>query len=742
MVKAHESTFQWIFHKEKQQDLPCASLCQWLETPEKQLYWITGKAGSGKSTLMRYISQPPASDSFSDQPESPETQTRCSPFLTKWAGTQRLLIASFYFWAVGSPMQRSKEGMLRTLLYELLKQAEPEVIARVAPESWEALCLFDEDPRLYSEDLLREMLSRALQRMSKDNKICIFIDGLDEFKGEHSDLVGFLRDTLRAYPIKLCISSRPWQVFEDAFQKEPSLKLEDLTLADITAYIQSYLHQDPAFALLRSLETSFADDLVDNIAAKSNGVFLWVNLVVASLQKGIKAGDRVSDLQRRLDQLPQDLEGLFGRIIDDLDPEYLDHAIQYFQLMEASLSVAPPNVMVFAYADEEDESFGVDFPVGPIHKGLYEVTREVLKKRLNSRCMGLLEITEQSAESKGVFVDASRSRVKYLHRTVRDYIARVDVQDKLSIRANQALHQKFDPHLRLCSAQLAFCKCSHMPTAPSAGHAPIFPDMSDETVRATFRSLSACLRHATEVQDAGWPRMVHLLDALQGVFSELFTNYSCCNQLFVQMSPSRCKLTRGLDRYERAYERREYLFTSLVIHHHVVEYMRAKVRHRPHQVALMSTNVKMKIKLIFQKTILGREKGKYSAPKPGAALQLDEQLHDAVVTTLPCPAIVQLLLERGADPHYTHKGRALKEPGSYWELALAAYMIVYCENPSQEQAWEQVVRLMVRHGAPVRRSVVHKARRIAQGVRSGDEDWGEGLCDAVETNLKLMKRET
>lgn len=745
VVKAHEKTFQWIF-EEEQQDLPWESFCQWLETPDKQLYWITGKAGSGKSTLMRYISQPPASGNSSNQPEGQENLPRCSPFLRRWAGSQPLLIASFYFWAVGSPMQRSKEGMLRTLLHELLKEAEPEMIATIAPESWEALCLFDKDPRLYSEDLLQKMLDRALQRLSKDNeicyKICIFIDGLDEFKGEHSDLVGFLRDAVRAFPIKLCISSRPWQVFEDAFQDTPSLKLEDLTLTDITAYIHSHLHPDPAFALLRTLEPSFADNLIDNIAAKADGVFLWVNLVVASLQKGIKAGDPVLDLQRRLDQLPQDLEGLFGRILDDLDPEYFDHAVQYFQLMEASLQVAPPNVMVFAFADEEDKSFGVDFPVGTMDKRIYETTRDVLKKRLNSRCMGLLEIAEQSAESKGVFVDASRSSVKYLHRTVRDYIARVDVQEKLSIRANRALHQTFDPDLRLCSAQLAFCKCSDVLIAPDAGHTPVFPDMSDNIVKATFRSLSACLHHASEVQDAGLPHMVRLLDTLEGVCSQFFTNYRCCNQHFVLVSPGRYRLARGLDRYERAYERREYAFTSLVIQHHVVEYMRAKVRQRPHRVAFLSTNVKTKIRPIFQKTILGREKGKYSDPNAGAALQLDGQLHDAVVTTLPCPATVQLLLERGADPQYTHKGRALKEPGSYWELALAAYIIVYRENPSQEYVWEQVVRQMVRHGAPVRRSVVHKALRIAQGVRSaGGEDWSEALCDAVETNLKLMKRE-
>lgn len=743
VATAHEKTFQWIFEKEKQRDVPWASFCQWLEAPDTQLYWITGKAGSGKSTMMRYVSQQPAGDNPSNQPESPEIQSRCFPFLKKWAGNQPLLIASFYFWAVGSPMQRSKEGMLRTLLHELVKQAEPEMIATMAPESWEALYLFDEDPRPYSEDLLQRMLFRALQYLSDNNKICIFIDGVDEFKGEHGDLVEFFRKILCAPPIKLCVSSRPWQLFADAFHDKPSLKLEDLTLADITAYIQSQLHPDPAFALLRTMEPSFSDNLVSNIAAKADGVFLWVNLVVASLQKGIQAGDRISDLQRRLDQLPQDLEGLFGRILDDLDPEYLNHAAQYFQLMEASLSVALPNVMVFAYADEEDENFGVEFPFAPIDKRIFQVTRDVMKKRLNSRCMGLLEITEQSEESADVFADASRSTVKYLHRTVRDYLARAGVQEKLDLRSRRSagLHQGFDPHLRLCAAQLAFCKSSHTLIEPNGGHTPKFPEMSDKAVSATFRSLSACLLHAAKIQDAGSPQMVRLLDALEGVCSRVFRNYRCCNQTFVLVYRERYRLAKGLNRYERAYERREYLFTSLVIQHHVVEYMRAKVRHRPHQAALLSTKIKLRMMLLFGKRGIDGKNGRHTVLDADTASHLDGQLHDAVVTTLPCPAIIQLLLERGADPQYTHKGRALKEPSSYWELALAAYMITYRENPSQEYVWEQIVRLMVRHGAPVRRAVVHKALRVVQGVRSGGEEWGEALCDAVETNLKLMKRE-
>lgn len=93
------------------------------------------------------------------------------------------------------------------------------------------------------------------------------------------------------------------------------------------------------------------------------------------------------------------------------------------------------------------------------------------------------------------------------------------------------------------------------------------------------------------------------------------------------------------------------------------------------------------------------------------------------------------------DPHHRHRGTALRGPGPYWELALEAYAILLRENPCQGQAWGQVVRLMVRHGAPIRRRTKHRALWITQGVRSAGEGWNEGLCGAREAKPRLMKRE-
>jgi hypothetical protein len=58
IVEAHQETFQWIFTSPEAGDTPWPSFTNWLMNGAG-LYWITGKAGSGKSTLMKYIYNDP-----------------------------------------------------------------------------------------------------------------------------------------------------------------------------------------------------------------------------------------------------------------------------------------------------------------------------------------------------------------------------------------------------------------------------------------------------------------------------------------------------------------------------------------------------------------------------------------------------------------------------------------------------------------------------------------------------------
>lgn len=55
--------------------------------------------------------------------------------LRVWVGKAKLLVASFYFWRPGSKIQKSRVGLLRSLLYPLLVQ-QPELCEVVTTRRW------------------------------------------------------------------------------------------------------------------------------------------------------------------------------------------------------------------------------------------------------------------------------------------------------------------------------------------------------------------------------------------------------------------------------------------------------------------------------------------------------------------------------------------------------------------------------------------------------------------------------
>ena len=239
-------------------------------------------------------------------------------------------------------------------------------------------------------------------------KFCLFVDGLDEFDGDYGKLVDFIKN-LSEYPnLKLYISSRLWLVFEDAFKRGPSLIVQDLTYPDIMHFITSKFSGNPGFIELSEREMEYAGQLLEDIAQKSASVFLWVNLVVNSLLNGLSNRDRVSDLQRRLSFLPPNLEKLYQKILDNLDPFYLEYASQLFQLVREARE--PPSILCISLADEELYSV-LKRRIALFNDEEIRIRVKVTKQRLNSRCKGLLEVVSELEHSDNVlYLSASSEK--------------------------------------------------------------------------------------------------------------------------------------------------------------------------------------------------------------------------------------------------------------------------------------------------------------------------------------------
>ncbi|KAH0538897.1 hypothetical protein FGG08_004553 [Glutinoglossum americanum] len=462
VVDAYPETFEWAFHDSNEdryrkdfhelseyqspkgyRDLdeedsscnshdskwfPWSSLPNWLKKG-KGVYWIHGKAGSGKSTLMKHI--------FDDQ--------RTHKYLSFWARNAfpqeaPLCLATFFFWNSGTKEQKSQMGLLRALLFQVLEQY-PDLIPVTFPAIWARRYsrAVKSIPSVSTESWSLRGLSAALktllQQTSLPLNICFLIDGLDEFGGDHEDIADLFKDAANSPCVKACLSSRPWVVFEDSFRDCPSMRLQDLTRRDIVHYVTDRFHRNSAFQRLEAKDPGPALALIHEIVGKADGVFLWVRIVVKSLLDGIRNLDAIPDLWMRLRLLPRELEPLYQHLLACIEPVYLLWASKAFQILRTSrelntepfgdplpldagsaLGVRPLSILALYLAMNP----GIDVMNSPelaTQVGINARCQET-QIQLTARCAGLLEVPLLKGQKK----IRQDSLVQYLHRTVRDFL--------------------------------------------------------------------------------------------------------------------------------------------------------------------------------------------------------------------------------------------------------------------------------------------------------------------------------
>ena len=373
IVDAHQSTSEWIFSGPTNQHVRKWCLFSaWLRSSEK-VYWITGKPGSGKSTLMKFISQHP--------------QTRSN--LSAWSEGLPLLTVYFYFWNSGGEVQMSLHGFFRTVVYTILSK-NPSLVKESFARRWEHSMLVGDDTRDWTLKELSNAFHDLLQRSGTQYKLCLFIDGLDEYNGNHQEFVDLLSTVISRNNVKLCVASRPWPVFENAFSTGSHLMLQDLTFPDIVRFTWERFHSHRGFQNLLILEAEYAGKLALEISRKADGVFLWVHLVTKSLLEGLTNADRVADLQRRLEELPGELEELYAKMFESIDRTYRERASRYFQI--AAVAAGHLSALTLFFADEEDRMRAFNARPRPLTEEMTLASCQTIKTRLAASCKGFLEI--------------------------------------------------------------------------------------------------------------------------------------------------------------------------------------------------------------------------------------------------------------------------------------------------------------------------------------------------------------
>lgn len=476
-----------------------SSFPAWLES-DLNLFWISGKPASGKSSLMKFL----ASNSLTIK------------HLKVWQRTmqttdRKLHIITHFFWKPGQLLQRSIEGMMLSLLHQVLRK-DPCLAQRL----WEDQeNISDKRARGdWDPNELRAALCYAIK--SSSDAFCIFLDGLDEAKELESlswrdnRNTQVIHDLLCLSNVKLCASSREEHPFCLFFQNRPRLRIHQLTYHDIYHFAENRLE-------VSGLSSHYRNQILRTVVEKANGVFLWVVLVLDSLNRAIRSGTAsANEFQERLAQTPTDLNDLltdmWERPGDDAKlSSYKIDASRYFSLVITANKLEKDKYLVDYTSDHNSIcSFLVmataleDEPLTSI----LDTGRYIQAKDLQARCArvadrlrlisrGLLEITTLSAdkfdELKGnpQLVHYDSKRVEFIHRSAFDFITDTEFGRECLSTCDWSPIEQVD---RLLGGHLV--RCRFLCLEPKSA---TFGMMTDKTIYAIINQTSTQLRTALRI---------------------------------------------------------------------------------------------------------------------------------------------------------------------------------------------------------------------------------------------------
>ncbi|KAH6677035.1 hypothetical protein F5X68DRAFT_174017, partial [Plectosphaerella plurivora] len=399
IVAQHPKTCAWLPEHE--------ACLDWLDddklSEHSGFLWIKGKPGAGKSTLMKYLTK----RFRGTQPEKSGTLAASEA------------VMSFFFNRRGSELEQSTIGLYRSVLLQLLENF---------PACWKIFSSDSHQAQDYdillrtSEEHLKDIILASTE-IIRGRKAIIFIDGLDECDEDQvRNMISFfeiLADAATAHSaiFRFCFASRHYPTI--SLRRGRVVKLDDQEghVADIEVYVNSQLNvgQGPVAAAI-----------LGEILHKSQGIFMWVVLVVRILNKKYDKG-RLNALRETLEALPPDLHELFRDIVK-VESHGLQAMVLCLQWILFAKSALSPLELYYAIqsglsegvpdldqVDEVVDKQHAERYILDVSRGLAEITKQEIIQLIHEsvgeflRKEGLSLLTDQPSSA---IPGASHERLK------------------------------------------------------------------------------------------------------------------------------------------------------------------------------------------------------------------------------------------------------------------------------------------------------------------------------------------
>ena len=429
---AHQKTFEWIFSGQRKTAESNTTLMEWM-VDGSGLYWISGRAGTGKSSLMRFLD---------DDPRTKEA-------FVGWAAGRPLILASFYFWnseeAADDGLLKSLPGLFRGLLYSLIKQHDSFAEVLFPDHIVDGMDWGRQFPSLHD-------MSQAFERLATAGTLSaavgLIIDGLDEYEAESSQQMMAAKMLCQAASspnLKIIVSSRPETAFETAFRDSKKLRLHELTEGDRRTYASDKLATAPRLATIATEEQQL--HLIDLVIDRSEGIFLWVHLAVETLLQEIEVTIDVKELetvivdmpsgQKELSQvfdhmlwkrIPTQFRLLGFRVIQTLSNSYTILS-KYSPTEEVGPREPAMTALMCSYFDQSIAS-ALKTPTAPLDKTEASSRIALSANLIRRSTAGLLELRPHggTADADAPLVDP---KLHFLHKDVSLYLKKPDISQLL-----------------------------------------------------------------------------------------------------------------------------------------------------------------------------------------------------------------------------------------------------------------------------------------------------------------------
>jgi hypothetical protein len=333
---------------------------------------LKGKPGAGKSTLMKH------------------TLAHCKEIFRDH------LIAAYFFNARGGALEKTPLGMLRSIVYQLIKQddtlfeeflirfRDKQQVSRHGEWEWRL-------PELKSF-----LASNIIHERSRP--VVLLVDALDECNGvDMQHVVEFLESlssnaTRCGTTLRICLSRRHHPPLRIQRCLELTVDNNKDHLEDIVTYIQAKLDKRD-------------DEIEADIKRKADGIFMWVVLVVSLLNKAYLEGD-VDKMWDTLQQVPKELEEVFRVLLskDDKDMAETVLMLQWMLFSQRPLKLA-------------ELFFAVKAGTAPTSMDRWSRSSatddDIMQRRINHLSRGLVEVRSGRATT-----------VQFIHLSVSDFLLR------------------------------------------------------------------------------------------------------------------------------------------------------------------------------------------------------------------------------------------------------------------------------------------------------------------------------